>query len=69
MSAPTVISWRRTATALLGRLVIGIGIARRGRPGELDERHGSAAGAVELAHDEALLLDIGQKALGAAQLA
>src|SRR5215475_14156790 len=67
--AATVISWRRTAAALLRRRVAGTGVARCGRPGEFDERHGPPAGAVELAHDEALLLDIGQETLGTAQRA
>src|SRR5690348_9301588 len=69
IECPLAASWRRTAAVLLGRRVVGIGVARCGRPGELDERHGPAASAVELAHDEALLLDIGQKTLGTAQRA
>src|SRR4051794_30111309 len=58
---PAVASWRRIAAALLRRQFLGIGVARCRRPGQFDERHDPPAGAVKLANDEALLLDVGQK--------
>src|SRR5262245_39311304 len=60
-------SQRRATAILLGGQLVGIGVARRRRPGELDERYDSPPGAIELADDEALLLDIGEKTLRAAQ--
>src|SRR5947208_1947569 len=57
----TVTSWSRTVAALLRRQFLGIGVARCRRPGQFDERHDPPTGAVKLANDEALLLDVGQQ--------
>src|SRR3954471_24437598 len=63
----TVVSHGRAAAALLCWQVTGIGVARRRRPGQFDQRHDPPAGTVELADDQALVFDIGQKPLGAAE--
>src|SRR5437762_1164528 len=63
----TVASGSRTAAALLRRQFLGIGVARCRRPGQFDERHDPPTGAVKLANDEALLLDVGQQAPCTAQ--
>jgi hypothetical protein len=65
--------WRRDAEkmtddrGLLRCHGLGVGIAGRRRPGQFDKRHDPPAGAVKLADDEALLLDIGQQAPRTAQ--
>jgi hypothetical protein len=56
-----VASWSRAAAASLGGQFLGIGVARCRRPGQFDERYDSPTGAVKLANDEALLLDVAQQ--------
>lgn len=51
----------RHVAARVERCFVGIRIARRGRPGQFDQRDDPAPGAIELAYDQALLLDIGQQ--------
>ena len=51
----------------LRRQFFGIGIAWRSCPGQFDECHDPPAGTVELADDEALLLDVAEKTLRTAQ--